>query len=119
MVSSRYARHPQGTRRARIEDLSQCKTHQAIDAPLQFGESPMDGRRDKSSSRGEIHQGNKRGHMVVTTSHGGKKDTKIYRMCIDFTALNKHCPKDYFPLPRIDQIIDSTAGCERLLFLNA
>jgi hypothetical protein len=48
-----------------------------------------------------------------------KKDTKIYRMCIDFTALNKHCLKDYFPLPRIDQIIDSTAGCERLSFLDA
>jgi hypothetical protein len=48
-----------------------------------------------------------------------KKDTKIYRMCIDFTALNKHCPTDYFPLPRINQIIDSTAGCERLSFLNA
>jgi hypothetical protein len=48
-----------------------------------------------------------------------KKDTKIYRMCIDFTALNKHCPKDYFPLPRIDQIIDSTASCECLSFLDA
>jgi hypothetical protein len=48
-----------------------------------------------------------------------KKDTKIYRMCIDFTALNKLCPKDYFPLPRIDQIIDSTACYERLLFLDA
>jgi hypothetical protein len=48
-----------------------------------------------------------------------KKDTKIYRMCIEFIALNKHCPKDYFLLPRIDQIIDSTAGCKRLLFLNA
>jgi hypothetical protein len=48
-----------------------------------------------------------------------EKDTKIYRMCIDFTALNKHCPKDYFPLPRIDEIIDSTAGCERLSFLDA
>jgi hypothetical protein len=48
-----------------------------------------------------------------------KKNTKIYRMCIDFMALNKHCPKDYFPLPRIDQIIDSTAGCERLSFLDA
>jgi hypothetical protein len=48
-----------------------------------------------------------------------KKDTKIYRMCIDFTALNKHFPKDYFLLPQIDQIIDSTAGCERLLFLDA
>jgi hypothetical protein len=48
-----------------------------------------------------------------------KKDTKIYRMCIDFTALNKHCSKDYFMLPRIDQVIDSTAGCERLSFLDA
>jgi hypothetical protein len=48
-----------------------------------------------------------------------KKDTKIYRMCIDFTALNKHCPKDYFPLPQIDQIIDFTAGCECLSFLDA
>jgi hypothetical protein len=48
-----------------------------------------------------------------------KKDTKIYRMCIDFMALKKHCPKDYFPLPRIDQIIDSTAGCEHVSFLDA
>jgi hypothetical protein len=47
------------------------------------------------------------------------KDTKIYRICIDFTALNKHCQKDYFPLPQIDQIIDSTAGCESLSFLDA
>jgi hypothetical protein len=47
-----------------------------------------------------------------------KKGTKIYRMCIDFTALNKHCPKDYFLLPQIDQIIDSTAGCDRLSFLD-
>jgi hypothetical protein len=48
-----------------------------------------------------------------------KKDTKIYKMCIDFMTLNKHCPKDYFLLPRIDQIINSTAGCERLSFLDA
>jgi hypothetical protein len=48
-----------------------------------------------------------------------KKDTKIYRMCIDFTMLNKHFPKDYFPLPWIDLIIDSTTGCEQLSFLDA
>jgi hypothetical protein len=48
-----------------------------------------------------------------------KKDTDILRMCVDFTSLNKQCPKDHFPLPRIDQIIDSTAGCEKLCFLNA
>jgi hypothetical protein len=47
------------------------------------------------------------------------KDTKIYRMCIDFMALNKHCSKDYFLFPQIDQIIDSTTGCERLSFLDA
>jgi hypothetical protein len=48
-----------------------------------------------------------------------KKNTNIRRVCVDYTALNKHCPKDPFPLPRIDQIIDSTAGCARLSFLDA
>ena len=48
-----------------------------------------------------------------------KKGVKNARMCIDFTSLNKCCPKDHFPLPRIDQIVDSTAGCERLSFLDA
>jgi hypothetical protein len=40
-------------------------------------------------------------------------------VCVDYTSLNKHCPKDPFPLPRIDQIIDSIAGCARLSFLDA
>jgi hypothetical protein len=39
-------------------------------------------------------------------------------MCVDYTDLNKHCPKDPFGLPRIDQVIDSTAGCDLLYFLN-
>ena len=42
-----------------------------------------------------------------------------WRVCIDFTSLNKACPKDPFALPRIDQVIDSTAGCELLCFLDA
>jgi hypothetical protein len=40
-------------------------------------------------------------------------------MCIDYTSLNKACPKDEYPLPRICQIIDFTASCELLSFLNA
>jgi hypothetical protein len=32
---------------------------------------------------------------------------KVLRMCVDYTGLNKVCPKDPFPLPRIDQVIDS------------
>jgi hypothetical protein len=38
-------------------------------------------------------------------------------MCVDNTDLNKHCPKDPFGLPRIDQVIDSTAGYDLLCFL--
>src|SRR3954469_19030838 len=40
-------------------------------------------------------------------------------MCVDFTSLNIYCPQDHSPLPWIDQIIDSTAGCKRLSFLDA
>src|SRR3954469_24259039 len=47
------------------------------------------------------------------------KKNGTWRMCIDYTDLNKACPKDPFALPRIDQFIDSTAGCELLCFLDA
>jgi hypothetical protein len=41
-----------------------------------------------------------------------KKKNGKWRMCVDYTSLNKVCPKDPFPLPRIDQIVDSMSGCE-------
>ena len=40
-------------------------------------------------------------------------------MCIDFTNLNKAYPKDSFPLPRIDQLVDSTVGHKLLSFMDA
>jgi hypothetical protein len=40
-------------------------------------------------------------------------------MCVDYTGLNKACPEDPFPLPRIDQVVDSTARCETLCFPDA
>lgn len=49
---------------------------------------------------------------------GPKKDKK-WRVCMDFTNLNKGCPNDNFPLPKIDQLVDSTARYKRMSFLDA
>ncbi|KAI5324012.1 hypothetical protein L3X38_033085 [Prunus dulcis] len=48
-----------------------------------------------------------------------RKATGGWRMCQDYTDLNKACPKDSFPLPRIDQLVDATAGHELLSFMDA
>jgi hypothetical protein len=47
-----------------------------------------------------------------------KKKGEKWRMCVYYTGLNKACPKVPYPLPRIDQIVDSTVGCETLSFLD-
>ncbi|KAL0355876.1 UNVERIFIED_CONTAM: Transposon Ty3-G Gag-Pol polyprotein [Sesamum radiatum] len=52
---------------------------------------------------------------VVLVPKPGEK----WRMCIDFRDLNKACPKDFYPLPRIDQLVDSTSGCELLSMMDA
>jgi hypothetical protein len=39
-------------------------------------------------------------------------------MCIDFTGLNKCCPRDDFPLSRIDKVVDSVAGCQTMALLD-
>ncbi|KAM2039994.1 hypothetical protein ACFX1T_013385 [Malus domestica] len=43
----------------------------------------------------------------------------LWRICVDYTDLNKGCPKDSFPFPFIDRLIDSTTGCELLSFMDA
>ena len=53
-------------------------------------------------------------NVVMVTKANGK-----WRMCVDYTNLNRDCPKDSFPLPKIDQLIDSTIGNKLLSFMDA
>jgi hypothetical protein len=50
--------------------------------------------------------------VIVKTANGK------WRMCIDFTYLNKACPKDEFPLPRIDSLVDAAATSELMSLLD-
>ena len=47
-----------------------------------------------------------------------KKSNGKWRMCVDFTDLKNACPKNSFPLPRIDQLIDSMTSHELLTFMD-
>ena len=52
-------------------------------------------------------------NVVFVLKKGGK-----WQVCVDYTDLNEACPKDSFPLPRIDQIVDASAGHGILSFLD-
>ena len=48
-----------------------------------------------------------------------KKKSRKWRVCVDFTDLNKACPKNPFPMPKIDQLVDATVDHPRMSFLDA
>ena len=48
-----------------------------------------------------------------------KKKNGKWRVCVDFTSLNKACPKDSFPFPKINQLLDATSGHGWISFLDA
>ncbi|GAV86329.1 hypothetical protein CFOL_v3_29760, partial [Cephalotus follicularis] len=62
----------------------------------------------------EVHYSDWLANPVLVKKANGK-----WKMCIDFTDLNKACPKDHFPLPKIDQLVDATSGYRILSFLDA
>ena len=62
----------------------------------------------------EVHYFEWLANVVMVKKANGK-----WRMCVDFTNLNQVCPKDSFPLPRIDQLVDSTAGHKLFTFMDA
>ncbi|XP_074559865.1 uncharacterized protein LOC141815896 [Curcuma longa] len=62
----------------------------------------------------EVHFPTWLSNVVLVPKPGNK-----WRVCVDFRDLNKACPKDCYPLPRIDQLVDSTSGHEYICMLDA
>ena len=48
-----------------------------------------------------------------------RKKNRKWRVCIDFIDLNRACPKDPFPIPKINQLVDTTYRHPRMSFLDA
>ena len=61
----------------------------------------------------EVYYPNWLANVVLVKKANGK-----WRMCVNLTNLNKACTKDNFPLPRIDQMVDSTTGHRLLTFMD-
>ena len=62
----------------------------------------------------EVHYPDWSANVVMVKKASGK-----WCICIDYTDLNKACPKDSFPLPKIDQLVDATSGHKLLSFMDA
>ena len=64
----------------------------------------------KAGYIGEIQYPEWLANMVLVKKANGK-----WRMCVDFIDLNKACPKDSYPLPSIDALLDNVSGCKMLI----
>ena len=62
----------------------------------------------------EVHYPNWLANVVMVKKANGK-----WMMCVDFTDLNKACPRDSYPLPLIDTLVDSTTRNQLLSFMDA
>lgn len=68
----------------------------------------------KAGSVTEVHYPKWLANPIVVKKKNGK-----WRVCINFTDLNKACPKDSFLLPNIDRVVEATSGNELLFFMDA
>ena len=69
------------------------------------------------ATKGRVQQTCKPNQMDSQCRAIPKNDGQV-RMCVDFRDLNKACPKDDFPLPHIDVLVDNTAGSALMSFMD-
>ena len=111
----------------RSESLRMDETAPVASSALKSKESPSpsaSGRFLLNSSALEaggsaLYTGGLQTVMGITFNRGSVAHNSKWRLCIDFTNVNRACLKDSFPLPRIDLIVDATASHELFSFMDA
>jgi hypothetical protein len=88
------------------------KLHKMVDEKIQATKAKVQRLLDAGFIR-EVTYPEWLSNVVMVKKKNGK-----WRMCMDFIDLNKCCPKDDFPLARIDQIVDSIAASEMMALLD-
>lgn len=76
------------------------------------------GRRNQTIARRTVYQ---QGEIPRVAGQPGRSQEKVWKIegvCVNFTDLNKACPKNSFPLPHIDRLVDSTAVNELVTFMD-
>jgi hypothetical protein len=109
MATYRYAGSPERTGRAQVEGLSSRLIRQKLRRFTPDKREAIHAELARLVSAGfirEVLHPEWLANPVLVL----KKNKVDWHMCVDYTDLNKHCPKDPFGLPRIDQVVDSTAG---------
>ena len=89
------------------------KSHQSLDIHAKAVKEEVDKLKEVGAIK-EIFYPKWLANMVVVKKKNGK-----CRVCMDFTDLNKVCPKDPFSVLKIDQLVDATFGHLRMIFLDA
>nr|XP_009791685.1 PREDICTED: uncharacterized protein K02A2.6-like [Nicotiana sylvestris] len=117
VAHERYARNPKGDCHTQAEYRSTSSAQQIRRMFNASINEAVSEEVDKSLANGSARE-SKYLQWVANVVMVKKKNGK-WRMCVDFTDLNKACPKDSFALLHIDQLINATAGHELLSFLDA
>jgi hypothetical protein len=88
------------------------RLHKMSDIKVTVGKAEVQRLLDAGFIR-EVHYPSWLVNVVMVKKKNGK-----WRMCTNFTDLNKCCPKDDFPLTRMDKVVDSAVGCETMALLD-
>src|SRR4051812_16391311 len=100
LVPSRHARNTTRIRGARATNPTKHETGEASIATILRTQAQSNRGGSQPITRRPVHPRNEEATWIANPVLVPKQDTDVLRMCVNYGTVNKHCPKDHFPLPR-------------------